>query len=166
MKPITDLPAIARAGAEKEEENRQFAAFLRSQPPASIDILVQELNAEISPQIDCTQCGNCCRSLMVNITAEEVIQLADHLQMPVDTLQEKYIETSQQGETMILNTIPCHFLSENRCTIYTHRFRECREFPSLHQPGFTGRLFATFMHYGRCPIIYNVTEQLKSRTGF
>jgi Fe-S-cluster containining protein len=165
LKTTYPLAAIEQA-AGKEEENRAFMAFLRKQSSATTDALVFRLNEEIAPQIDCLQCGNCCRSLMVNITAEEVVRLADHLQLPVAQVQEEYIETSQQGDTMIINSIPCRFLSGNCCTIYSQRFRECREFPAFHQPGFTGRLFATFMHYDRCPIIYHVMEQLKRQTGF
>ena len=60
-----------------------------------------------------------------------------------------------------MNKIPCHFLHENKCTVYEARPTECREFPGLHKPGFIKRSFATFMHYGRCPIIFNVIEALK-----
>ncbi|MBV9989122.1 MAG: hypothetical protein JO301_15695, partial [Chitinophagaceae bacterium] len=45
-------------------------------------------------------------------------------------------------------------------------FAGCREFPALHVPGFRNRLFTTFMHYERCPIIFNVMEQLKDVIGF
>jgi hypothetical protein len=62
--------------------------------------------------------------------------------------------------------MPCHFLNNNKCTVYDYRFAGCREFPALHLPNFTKRLFTTFMHYDRCPIIYNVVEGLKKETGF
>ena len=59
------------------------------------------------------------------------------------------------------DTIPCHFLADNICTIYPQRFHECREFPHLHKPGFVQRFPGTIMHYARCPIIFNVIEELK-----
>ena len=102
---------------------------------------------------------------MVNITQPETENLATFLQMDITDLKTKYIETSLQGD-MILNRIPCHFLSGTSCSIYEHRFTECREFPRLHYPNFTDRLFSTFMHYGRCPIIYNVVEELKASLMF
>jgi Fe-S-cluster containining protein len=67
---------------------------------------------------------------------------------------------------MIMNAIPCRFLEELSCTIYTVRFAGCREFPALHLPGFTARYFTTRMHYGRCPIIFNVLEALKKELSF
>ncbi|MFK5088425.1 YkgJ family cysteine cluster protein, partial [Klebsiella pneumoniae] len=67
---------------------------------------------------------------------------------------------------MVINKVPCHFLSDNQCTVYEHRFAGCREFPALHLPKFFKRLFTVFMHYERCPIIFNVVEALKQKTKF
>lgn len=166
MKIETNLALIANAEFEKEEENLRFKDVLRGTNADIIDAEVQTLNNEITPQIDCTTCGNCCKTLMINVTPPEAENLARHLQLSEDVLKERYIETSFTGERMIINAIPCHFLTGTACSIYEHRFAGCREFPGMHLPGFTSRLFTTFMHYGRCPIIYNVVEQLKIKTGF
>jgi Fe-S-cluster containining protein len=119
----------------------------------------------ITPLVDCTKCGACCKSLMINVTAEEIEAVSLHLHISATGFKEKYIEESLQGQ-MIMNTIPCHFLSGTMCTIYEKRFNECREFPHLHKNNFKDRLFGTFMHYTMCPIIYNVVEELKVETGF
>jgi Fe-S-cluster containining protein len=166
LKIVTQLAAIAASAQEKEPENQAFIAFLRSQEPAGVDLLVQELDATITPQIDCTSCGNCCRSLMINITPTEITRLAAHLDRSEADITEQYIETGANNTHMVMNTIPCHFLANNSCSIYEQRFAECREFPGLHRPQFTSRLFAMFMHYGRCPIIYNVLEEMKGRLAF
>ena len=137
-----------------------FRDFLKQQDDEAIDSMVHTLTETITPQIDCTQCGNCCKSLMINITKEETDQLASHLQISETQLIDQYIEQSEQGQ-MIINTIPCHFLKETSCSIYDHRFTECREFPHLHKPHFTGTLFGTMQYYEICPIIFNVVEKLK-----
>lgn len=103
---------------------------------------------------------------MVNITAEEVTRLAAYLNKPESEVQEQYVETGANNSMMVLNAVPCPFLKGNCCSIYEQRFTECREFPALHQPHFVNRLFAMLMHYGRCPIIYNVLEALKSKLEF
>jgi Fe-S-cluster containining protein len=102
---------------------------------------------------------------MVNINEEEADKLAQHLEMSRTALDEKYIEKGSNG-MMLLNAIPCHFLLDNKCSVYEYRFAGCREFPALHLPGFKKRLFTTFMHYDRCPIIFNVVEQLKRELDF
>ena len=160
----TDLALIAAASETRMEENEAFREFLKNST-LELDDLVAELNAGIEPLIDCTACGNCCRSLMINVSAQEADALADRLHSSVALVKEKYLEESLGGQ-LVINTIPCHFLADNKCTIYEHRFTECREFPHLNKTGFRQRIFGTLMHYGRCPIIYNVMEALKLRTKF
>jgi Fe-S-cluster containining protein len=162
----TSLAFIAAEAVAKESENEAFTSFLKNADDSKhIDAIVHQLNNEISPAIDCTTCGNCCKSLMINVTEAELQHLSAALDQPAESIREKYLEQGL-GNEYVINTIPCHFLSDNKCTIYEHRFQGCRDFPHLHQDNFTRRLFSMFMHYGTCPIIYNVMEQLKKRTRF
>ena len=158
---VTDLTTIAENAEKKEAENLQFRQLLQQKNVADIDRLVFQLNETITPQIDCTVCGNCCRSLMINVDEPDAERLSKHLALDKEAFYEKYVERSSQGLLAVMNKIPCHFLEDNKCTVYEARPTECREFPGLQHAGFTKRLFAIFMHYGRCPIIYNVVEQLK-----
>ena len=121
--------------------------------------MVFELNERITSQIDCTACGNCCKSLMINVTNEEADALSTHLNQTRKDFDTQYLEKS--GTMMLMNAIPCTFLNNDRCTVYEHRFAGCREFPAMHLPDFNKRLFTTFMHYSRCPIIFNVIEGMK-----
>ena len=162
---ITDLHKITLLAADKEVENDHFKNFLKEQDREQIDSIVHQLNEEITPQIDCTHCGNCCKSLMINVTPGETESLAEHLNMDVADVKEKYIEISNQGQ-MIINTIPCHFLEGKSCTIYQNRFTECREFPHLHKANFKARFFGTIMYYSMCPIIFNTIENLKQKLNF
>lgn len=102
---------------------------------------------------------------MVNITPPDADRMAAHLQLDTLQFKEKFVEEGSSG-MMIMNTIPCHFLADNKCTAYEARFTECRDFPHLHKENFKGRLFGTLIHYAMCPIIYNVVEELKEETGF
>ncbi len=161
----TNLEQLQLFAETKRSENLSFQAHLQNLESNQIDNSVMQLNDFITPQIDCTKCGNCCRSLMINVSEQEANRVAEHLNLTRIEFDERYIEKGY-GNDMILNTIPCHFLSESSCTIYANRFSGCREFPALHIPGFTKRLFTIFMHYERCPIIYNVVEQLKVLVAF
>lgn len=163
--PVIDLEKIKQLAAERENENDSFRFYLKKQDSGEIDEIVHQLNNSITAQIDCTACGNCCKSFMINVTAQEADDLAKHLQTTVTSLKEKYIEESSQGQ-MIINKIPCHFLEDTKCSIYEHRFTECREFPHLHKDNFTSRLFGIMMYYAVCPIIFNVVEELKGKLHF
>ena len=161
----TDLQQIAQLADQREEENDHFQSFLASQDAASIDARVYALQADISPKIDCRQCGNCCKTLMIEVTQPEADQVAQLLGVDSDQFVAENLEKGI-GQRMIMNAIPCRFLEELSCSIYADRFAGCREFPALHLPGFTARYFTTRMHYGRCPIIFNVLEALKKELAF
>lgn len=161
MHPETDLAVIARHSATNESANELLKERLLRIDSEVLDNTVYSLYEALSPQIDCTACGNCCRSLLINVEKEDARVLAGYLDISIDQFRKTYVEESSSGELSVMNKIPCHFLKDNMCTVYAARPAECREFPGLHRPGFNQRLFATFMHYGRCPIIYNVIEGLR-----
>ncbi len=99
------------------------------------------------------------------INDAEADALSAHLNQSRKEFDDQYLEKGSNG-MMIMNRMPCHFLADNKCTVYEYRFEGCKEFPALHLPNFKRRLFTTFMHYDRCPIIFNVVEQIKDRIGF
>ncbi len=162
---VTDLSVISVKCEEKEEENGHFLQFILRQNGVTLDQLVHNVNDHVAGLIDCTHCGNCCKMLMINVTAAEITQLASYLGEPVTKVKSDYIEESLAGNC-IVNSIPCHFLHDKKCSIYPGRFRECRDFPHLHKEGFKERLSGTLMYYGSCPIVYNVIEIVKEQTGF
>lgn len=163
--PIVDLAFIKSKANELQDENDRFQAFLREMDSVQLDKLVFTLSEAVSPKISCTNCGNCCKSLMVNIDEDEATRLSAHLGKTRAEFDEAYISKGESGR-MVINAIPCHFLEENSCSVYEYRFAGCREFPAFHVPDFNKRLFTTYMHYDRCPIIFNVLETLKDETGF
>lgn len=161
----TNLQTIAALAEEREDENYRFRSFLKGKDGDKIDARVHRLNAVVEAQIDCTKCGNCCKSFMISVEKNELDAVAIYLQAPVETIKEKYIEESEGG-AMLISAIPCHFLGGTKCTVYEARFSVCREFPHLHQPGFIFRMFNVIQHYGICPIVFNVVEELKAELKF
>ena len=160
----TNLDKIFSLSITKEDENIRFRDFLSQRNSETIDAEVMKLNNNITPKINCTECGNCCKSLMINVTEIEADALSAHLKLTRNAFDEKNLEKGVS--MMVMNAIPCNFLDNNICTVYEYRFSGCKEFPAMHLPDFNKRLFTTFMHYSRCPIIYNVVEGLKVKTGF
>lgn len=82
----------------------------------------------------CTGCGGCCTGSpgVVWVTAQEVQQMAEHLNLSIDEFSEKYLRLL--GNRISLKehayTYDCVFLKEGkRCSIYAHRPTQCRTFP-------------------------------------
>jgi len=149
----------------KIEENDAFRIYINNRETEKIDELVKAINTDVEKNVDCKECGACCKGLMINVTATEITSVSKNLNTNETDFKNKYIEESLNGQ-FIINTIPCHFLDDKICSIYENRFNECREFPHLNKPNFNDRLFGTLIHYSICPIIYNVVEQLKIEMQF
>lgn len=158
----TSLQKISNLAIEKQQENDLLIKTLKTVNSSWIDEQITALNAVIEPQINCTSCGNCCKTLMINVEEIEVSHAALSLGIDAANFKQKFVEEGSSGR-MIINTIPCHFLHDNMCSIYETRFSGCKEFPGLHLPQIKARLFTIMMHYDRCPIIYNVMENLKNQ---
>ncbi len=161
----TDRAHIKEMADIREEENDAFRVFIKNSDVEKIDSLVHQINAVVEAAVDCTACGACCKTLMINVEPPEAEKLATRLGMEQAEFKQLYIEESLQGH-LVVNQMPCHFLAGTRCSVYKDRFSECREFPHLHKKEFRSRMFGTLIHYAMCPIIFNVVEELKIRTGF
>jgi uncharacterized protein len=160
----TDLEKIKQLALLRKEENAHFRTFLKNRNGQKIDLLVHRLNEAIAPRIDCTACGQCCRSLSPCLTGDDLKNLTRATRLPVEEVVANYTETDADG--LSLKKLPCSFLTGNQCTIYQYRPQACASFPHLHKPDFQSRLRRTIENYAICPIIFNVLEHLKSEMGF
>lgn len=160
----TDLDRIKELGHLREEENQRFRHFLKNRNVQKTDQLVNRLHSDVALQIDCTTCGNCCSQLSPYLSNDDVKKLAEGTRLTVEEVTGLYLETDEQGVSF--RELPCHFLADNKCTIYQHRPETCASFPHLHKPDFKSRSRRTFEYYAICPIIFNVIERLKQATNF
>ncbi len=162
---ITDLTELKRVASGRDEENDQFRSWLKDKDDAGTDALVHTITDKVSTAVNCTECGNCCKNLIIEVSPSDLLKTSASMALAPEEFIEKYIETSAKG-TYFINTIPCHFLANKKCTIYENRFTECSDFPHLTKPGFRPRLLGTLLHFETCPIIYNVIEEVKTTMGF
>lgn len=159
-----DIEKIEELGKLRENENLEFRAYLKRQNPDKIDKIVHRLNREISAQIDCTACGNCCLTLKPFITDQDIKQLSHRLNLNPQQIKDDYIEIDD-GEQYFKNA-PCSFLDNKKCTIYNDRPETCRSYPYLHKRMFISRLWGIIENYSICPIVFNVFEKLKTEINY
>lgn len=161
----TNLQTIAEHARLREAENRAFKTFLRRIPSAKLDAMVETLNAEIEPKIDCTACGNCCRSLHAAALGDELPALAAHLNLSVEDFKARFLAPYKEGFYFAVK--PCPMLQpDNLCSVYARRPISCQTFPNLVEPHFKYRFHLVMEKYPICPIAFNVVEKLKSALGF
>jgi Fe-S-cluster containining protein len=162
---MIDLPLIASLAEPHWGDNWNFRAYLQQQvPPETIDAVAQQTYQEVSAQIDCTQCGQCCREVHPYLTTSEVALLTRGLakegrSMP--TLRQDD-ETGQQ----VFCQKPCPLLKDNRCTAYGLRPEDCRGYPHLDRPDFLGGSVGFIENYGTCPLVFHTYARMKTRFSY
>jgi len=162
------LPEMAESQAEEDFE---FRDFLKHHPKLNsnrVDQLVFGISARVWKTIDCTTCGNCCRTVSPTLKEDEVARLACHLGVSSSDLASKHLKLAESGKEApwIMRGCPCPFLRDNRCTVYEHRPGNCHDYPYLEKPNFTSRTLAMIGRLSECPAVFEVWEQLKVATGF
>ncbi|MCP4425196.1 MAG: YkgJ family cysteine cluster protein [Chloroflexi bacterium] len=173
MKIATDLEYIKEIATEKEDENWEFRIFLKQSPVSrpKIDAIVHKLVDEVTAQIDCTKCANCCRQTATRFDNDDQAKFASGLNMSASEFQEQYLTVPEYDPSaLILNQRPCPFLENNLCTNYDYRPKVCRSYPHIHKKDFVSRTLGVLNNYEICPIVFNVYERLKGelwhRNGF
>lgn len=165
---IREIPRIRRYSRHNEAEDFRFRAFLlarRDLDDATLDAMVRETAQDVWAQIDCTACGNCCRTLQIVVDARDIRRLAARLDIPAPSFRRRYVRVDGDG-ILHFAAAPCAFLGEdNRCTVYEDRPQACRDFPYLHEEGFRRRTLSMIENNATCPIVFNVWQRLKRRLG-
>lgn len=163
---IRDLRTIGRYSRHNEAEDFRFRTFIKGMDLSGkeLDTMVQEITDTVWAQIDCTTCGNCCRTLQIVVDDKDIRRLAKRFQITAKQFAEKYVAVAEEDGTKYFTSTPCAFLdANNRCTVYEDRPQACRDFPYLYTPGFRQRTLMMIDNNATCPIVFNVWQILKGR---
>jgi Fe-S-cluster containining protein len=161
----TNLEKIEHLASIREDENFHFRSFLKGKGDNQVDKIVHHLQNEITQQVDCTQCGNCCIKLRTILNNKEVIQLAHLENITPKSYMDKYCEKDVFND-LCLKALPCRYLDGKKCSIYENRPKECKSFPNTYKKGFISRTLGMIKVYAVCPIVFNLMEILKDELRF
>jgi len=162
---IIDLEEIKRISKRNEDKNWRFRSYLKMQDDKKIDNLVKPIYQSVIKEINCLECGNCCRVMSPLILDEDIRKLGLELNLSAEEIIEKYTVKDEFNE-MGFKEIPCVFLNGNECQVYNNRPEDCKSFPHIHKKGFTTRLIGMIHNSEICPIVFNVFEELKIQCKF
>ena len=167
MIPIElDIEKINHISKLKEKENLNFRAFLKGQDDEKVDRIVHRLNKEVESQIDCTDCGNCCKNMRPCVTNNEIDTLTVIDKVSREYFIENFTEHDDLENIKYLKDTPCKYLSGKKCSIYGVRPKDCIAYPNIHKRSFNSRSLSMIDNYGICPIVFNVLERLKMEFRF
>jgi uncharacterized protein len=164
MKIVTSLEYIKEVALKRENENLDFQAFLKQldMAPKKIDAIVHKILDEVTSQIDCTKCANCCKQIRPVLDNDDVSKLSLGIKSSAPQFREQYLqEDDENSSRYIFKELPCPFLRNNKCSSYDYRPKDCQSYPHLHKKDFIFRLWSVVENYEICPIVFNVYELLK-----
>lgn len=163
---IREIPLIGRYSRHNEARDIRFRMFLKAEldlSNAELDVVVEEIASDVSGQIDCTTCANCCKTLQIVVDNADIRRLAAIKGMSFREFSRKHVREAPD-KTKHLASTPCMFLgADNRCTIYEDRPQACRDFPYLHAGGFRQRTWMMIENRATCPIVFNTWQRLIAR---
>jgi Fe-S-cluster containining protein len=162
---ITNLETIRQLGEKNLNANYRFRSLLKGKDSERLDNTVHDLFEFYSSKIDCTSCGNCCTKLKPTIKTSDLKVLARTTNKITKEFKNEFVELDENGE-MQFNNLPCPFLLNKKCTIYSSRPNDCKSYPHLHKKDFLSRLYGIIEYYSICPIVFNVFEELKYKFHF
>ena len=119
-----------------------------------------DLHEEAFAQVDCLQCGNCCKGYSPRFKTPDIKRIARHLRMKEGDLIETYLRLDEEGDYVMKKT-PCAFLgSDNYCSIYEVRPSDCARFPYTNEDVLLKRPAITLKNATFCPAVYYMLEKL------
>ena len=160
---VTDPGEVERLAEEREDENWEFRNWIKLEfgfDDERLMSVVRQLADEITAQIDCTQCANCCRETTTVVDDADMERLAKALGMSVPALCETYLEFDEDYGGRWLLPAPCPLLDGNLCRVYDACPVSCRDYPHLHND-FRAATISRFSNMFICPIVFNVIEEMK-----
>jgi Fe-S-cluster containining protein len=163
MRIETDINKIEQLSQQRNDANWAFRSFLKGSALSvtKVDSIVHDLYKEISSQIVCTQCANCCKVIHPSLSTTDIKRLAHQFELTTKEFRSRFLKKNDKGEGFIFNGQPCPFLKNDRCQVYEQRPRDCRSYPHLHKHEFIFRMYQVVSNCPVCPIVFNVYEGLK-----
>ncbi len=156
--------SVNELSLEKKNNNDQNKACLnrlRSLSSKAFDEKIHSIARLVIDQIDCTKCGNCCKSSFVGIQKNEVSRIAGCFDITTEEFIQYHMAVEPDGEGGYLKTKPCPMYIEHHCSIYEERPRSCKEYPGILNSQLKFRRHRILEEYGICPIVYHTIEMLK-----
>lgn len=158
-----EINKLQKLAKEKKDENKRFFTQLKKKSPKNLDYKVQEIHDEVTNEINCLTCANCCKTTGPLLTNIDIERISKHLRLKPSDFITKYLKIDEEND-YIFQSMPCPFLaSDNYCLIYDVRPKACREYPHTDRKKIYQIANLTIKNTEICPIAYRVVEKMKEK---
>ena len=144
------------------KENKKLIEKLKRWKRKDLDALFLDVHEAVFSEIDCRECGNCCKSLGPKVNNRDIERIGKYINMRAGKVRKNYLEVDEDND-FIFQTMPCPFLEEgNFCSIYEARPRACEEYPHTDYPNMQKKLHITLKNSLICPAVYRMLNIIRS----
>lgn len=125
-----------------------------------MDDEIHSIHEDVSSEINCLECANCCRSLGPAIYDKDIERIAKALRIKPSEVVSNYLRVDEDKD-YVFKSMPCPFLmDDNYCSIYESRPKACREYPHTDRRKFHQIYSLTVKNTETCPIAFEVMKRL------
>ena len=138
--------------------NRNFLKRYKSK----IDLRqIQSAHNEVFADIDCLQCGNCCKTAHPIFTQTDLKRAAQFLGKREAAFEQEFLQTDAENDR-VPNRIPCPLLcADNTCQVYEARPKSCRGFPHTDTKEGWERAELLAKNTLTCPAAFHIVHRLR-----
>ncbi len=156
-----DLHTLPKCALKVEKESKTFFKNIKKSRFRELDDAVHALHVEVSADMDCLTCANCCRTLGPRITDKDIERMARSLRMKPQEVVQTYLRVDEDND-YVFRSMPCPFLApDNYCFIYEDRPKACRDYPHTNRRKFHQIHSLSIRNAQTCPVVFQVIERLK-----
>jgi uncharacterized protein len=146
---------------KSREQQKQYRQLLAKANKNKVLAQLPDLHEAAFQQIDCLDCGNCCRNHSPRFKTTDIKRISRHLGLRESVFIDQYLQIDEDGD-YVLQTTPCSFLNltDNTCQIYDQRPGDCARFPYTDEDVLIKRPQITMANSLVCPAVHHVLEAL------
>lgn len=154
---LHELPGRSQS---RRNEFQGAVKRLKKKRSGDIEKIMAELHEQAFDEIDCLECGNCCRSLGPKIIERDLVRLGKAQKMSMADLCESYFKRDEDND-WVFKEIPCPFLGDdNYCFVYDDRPKACSDYPHTEGRQVRSQIGQLVTNASTCPAVFSILDEL------
>lgn len=152
-----------KQAAQAFKHNQAFFKKVKRLKPKDLDLKFHALHESTFQEIDCLKCANCCKTTSPIFLQSDIERLAKSLKMKTAQFTDTYLTVDEDGD-FVLQSTPCPFLgADNKCIVYAHRPKACKEYPHTNRKRMHQITSLTLQNSLICPAVARIVHLLNEQ---
>jgi len=143
------------------ENNKKLIMVLKKVRAKSLDREFNVLHDRAFEEINCLDCGNCCRHIAPVYQQKDITRLAKRFNCRPIVWEKEFTNVDDDNDR-VAKTVPCPFIADdNYCIYYEDKPKFCRDYPYTDKTRLRNYLRETMENTKICPAVYLMIKWLR-----